>query len=36
VTKINRNDFGLTWNAPLETGSVLVGEEITISIDAES
>lgn len=29
--KINRKDFGLTWNAALETGGVLVSEEIKIS-----
>lgn len=29
-TKINRKDFGLTWNAALETGGVLVGEEVKI------
>jgi polyisoprenoid-binding protein YceI len=34
-TKINRKDFGLTWNAPLETGGVLVGEEINITIDVQ-
>jgi polyisoprenoid-binding protein YceI len=34
-TKINRKDFGLTWNSALETGGVLVGEEVSISIDAE-
>ncbi len=28
--KINRNDFGLTWNAALETGGVLVSEEVKI------
>jgi len=28
--KINRKDFGLTWNAALETGGVLVGEEIKL------
>jgi len=28
--KINRKDFGLTWNAALETGGVLVGEDIKI------
>jgi polyisoprenoid-binding protein YceI len=26
TTKIRRSDFGLTWNAPLETGGILVGE----------
>jgi len=30
-TKINRKDWGLTWNAALEAGGVLVGEEIKIS-----
>ena len=34
-TKINRKDWGLTWNVALETGGVLVGEEITISIELE-
>jgi polyisoprenoid-binding protein YceI len=29
-TKINRKEFGLTWNAALETGGVLVGEEVKI------
>jgi polyisoprenoid-binding protein YceI len=35
TTKINRKDFGLVWNKPLETGGVLVGDEVTIQIDAE-
>ncbi|MHB1575461.1 MAG: YceI family protein [Candidatus Dormibacteria bacterium] len=35
TTKISRQDFGLTWNVALETGGVLVGDEIKISIDAE-
>ena len=35
TTKINRKDFGLTWNAALETGGILVGEEITITLDVE-
>jgi polyisoprenoid-binding protein YceI len=34
-TKINRKDFGLTWNAALETGGILVGDEITITLDAQ-
>ncbi|MCL6594022.1 MAG: YceI family protein [Alicyclobacillus sp.] len=33
---INRKDFGLTWNAPLETGGVLVGEDVKISIQIEA
>jgi polyisoprenoid-binding protein YceI len=35
TTKINRSDYGLTWNAALETGGVLVGDEVKISIEAE-
>lgn len=30
-TKINRKDWGLNWNSALETGGVLVGEEVKIS-----
>jgi polyisoprenoid-binding protein YceI len=30
TTKINRKDFGLSWNAALEADSVLVGDEVTI------
>ena len=32
---INRNDFGLTWNAPLETGGVLVSEEVKLNLDVQ-
>lgn len=32
---INRKDWGLTWNQALETGGVLVGEKINISIELE-
>ncbi|MGI5863345.1 MAG: YceI family protein [Myxococcales bacterium] len=35
TTTINRKDFGLTWNKVLETGGVLVGEEVAITIDVE-
>ena len=35
TTKINRKDFGLAWNAALETGGVMVGEEVTITLDVE-
>lgn len=35
-TKINRKDFGLTWNQALETGGVLVGEDIQIDIEAQA
>jgi polyisoprenoid-binding protein YceI len=34
-TKINRKDFGLVYNAALETGGVAVGEEVTISLEIE-
>jgi polyisoprenoid-binding protein YceI len=30
---INRKDFGVTWNAPLEAGGVLVGERIVLELD---
>jgi polyisoprenoid-binding protein YceI len=35
-TKINRKDFGLTWNVALETGGVLVGDEIKIEIETQA
>jgi polyisoprenoid-binding protein YceI len=35
TAKINRRDFGLNWNQVLETGGVLVGDEVTVSIDLE-
>lgn len=34
-TKINRKDFGLMWNRAIEGGGVLVGDEVTITIDVE-
>jgi len=34
--KINRKDFELTWNAALETGGVLVGDEVNIHIEIEA
>jgi len=35
TTKINRKDFGLAWNAALETGGVLVGEDVSITLDVQ-
>ncbi len=35
TAKINRQDFGLTWNAALETGGILVGDEVTITLDVQ-
>lgn len=34
-TKLNRKDFGLTWNKALETGGVVVGDDVTVTIDLE-
>jgi len=36
TTKINREDFGLTYNAALETGGVMVGKDVTIEVDVEA
>ena len=36
AAKINRKDFGLTWNQALETGGVMVGDEVSITIDLEA
>jgi polyisoprenoid-binding protein YceI len=36
TTRINREDWGLTWNAPLETGGVLVSKEITIELEVQA
>ncbi len=35
ITTINRKDFGLAWNKALETGDVMVGDDITITLDIE-
>ena len=35
TTRINRKDFGLTWNKVLETGGLLVGEDVEISLEVE-
>jgi polyisoprenoid-binding protein YceI len=35
TAKINRKDFGLAWNAALETGGVLVGEDVQISLEVQ-
>ena len=35
TTRINRKDFGLTWNKALETGGVTVGDEVTITLEIE-
>ena len=35
-TTVNRKDFGLTYNAALETGGVLIGDKVTIELDIEA
>jgi polyisoprenoid-binding protein YceI len=35
TTKISRKEFGLTWNGALETGGLLIGDEVTITLDVE-
>ncbi len=35
TTKINRQDFGVKWNATLDSGGVVVGDDVNIVIDAE-
>ncbi len=35
TTRVNRTDFGLTWNKALETGGVLVGDDIAITLELE-
>lgn len=34
-TTINRKDWGIEWNAPLETGGVLVGDKVQIELDVQ-
>jgi polyisoprenoid-binding protein YceI len=35
TTKINRKDFGLNWNKALETGGVVVGDDVIITLEVE-
>ena len=35
-TTINRKDYGLTWNAALETGGIVVGDEVRIELNVEA
>jgi polyisoprenoid-binding protein YceI len=35
TTKISRKDFGLSWNAALESGGFLVGDDVTITLDVQ-
>jgi polyisoprenoid-binding protein YceI len=35
TTKIDRKEFGVVWNSPLETGGVMIGDEVKINLDVE-
>ena len=35
TTKISRKDFGLTWNKTLDGGGVMVGDDVSVTIDVE-
>ncbi len=35
TAKLNRKDFGLNWNAVIESGGVLVGDEVSIELELE-
>ena len=35
TTRVNRKDFCLTWNAALETGGILVGDDVNINLDIQ-
>ena len=34
-TKIKRSDFGLTWNAPMETGGLVIGDDVKLDFELE-
>ncbi|MCH7882975.1 polyisoprenoid-binding protein [Patescibacteria group bacterium] len=36
ITKINRHDFGVSWQSPMDKGGVVVGDEVFITIDVEA
>jgi polyisoprenoid-binding protein YceI len=33
TTKIKRSEFGLTWNAALETGGIMLGDDLKLEVD---
>ena len=35
TTKINRKDYGLNWNAALEAGGILVGDDVNVTVEAQ-
>lgn len=36
TTTINRHDFGVNWNAPMDRGGVVVGDEVAVTLDVEA
>lgn len=36
TTRVNRHDFGVSWNSPLERGGFVVGDDVYITLDAEA
>ncbi len=36
ATKVNREDFGITWNQPMENGGMMIANEVQITIDIEA
>lgn len=36
TTAVNREDFGIRWNAPLESGGLLLGSDVTITLDVQA
>ncbi|MHB1717116.1 MAG: YceI family protein, partial [Acidimicrobiales bacterium] len=36
TTTVNRKDWGVNWNAALEAGGVLVGENVTLELDVSA
>jgi polyisoprenoid-binding protein YceI len=36
TAKIDRHDFGVSWNNPLDRGGIVVGAEVLITLDAEA
>jgi polyisoprenoid-binding protein YceI len=36
TTRINRHDFGVSWNSTLDKGGIVVGDDVDITIDAEA
>jgi polyisoprenoid-binding protein YceI len=36
TTLLNRHDFGVSWNATLDRGGLVVGDDVQITLDAEA